>query len=414
MADVTTEHLLRYAIHDSTSQRLSEPSASKVCVIPAEPTLFRPSPEYTTIDRSGRVLPNGEHVPNARGIFNREIGAVSFEVEGLSAGGAGDGDDASTLSSTVWPIIEQLAGGTDSGTGDTTDGSDAGSGTSVEADGSVEVNRGSAMLIKGATSGAYQARMVSQSTGSTYSIERALTDDTGTADTADEDEVLYASRTAYFDNALTERSHIAWFSEHDNNAREYLGCMPSGASLSMGAGEIMLLNLEGIACSKVNTTLTSGAGSYSAPTTGSKIVCAPMILHIGSTRFVASNFGFNFGLRRMTVGGPGPLNVLGYSIGSAQPVLTCRISYGTLTAPQELTQALRESHEGANSYSVNTVDVSLQIGDQPGAAMLIHMPAARATYADAQEDGMHVVDATFTASESGVSLLPGGASLSIF
>lgn len=402
MAD-THEHLLRYKVGDNTSQWQAEPSGDPVYVVTTSPVVFRPAPEFRELPREGKVLPDGEHVPGVRGIQNVEFGNLDFDLEGLSGGGAGDGVDASTLLSTMFPLLAAVLGGSQASTGGVTDASDGGSGTTVNAaagDGA-GFAAGDAMLVKGTTSGSFQAREVVSVATDAITADRTLTDDAGAADTADEDEVLYGARTLYPVNNVSEPLHLWFASEHDNDAREVRGAMPTGMSLNVGAGDILRLILSGIRCTDWLTAIASGAGTYAAPTTGNPIVCAPLILHIGSTRYVAHDFGFDFGINIVQRKGPGPNNVLGFARKGTRGALTCKVSQGVLTAPQELTQALRESIQGASTYSANTVDVSLQIGDQPGATMYIRMPAARGMItADGEEDGLRVADLSFRSSKS--------------
>lgn len=409
MSDQSLERTTAFAIHDSTTQWLSEPAASKVFIEPLDDFDLRASPEYQGASRSTRMLPGGEHLADARGIQNLEHGDLTLHCEGLSAGGAGDQTAASGLDSTVWPIIELLGGETRDGTGAETDASDAGSGTTVNlatGDGANFVGK-DGILVKGTTSGKYQAREVRSVSTDALTVDRPLTDDEGAADTADESEVVNASRTVAANNDVTEVGNLAFFQSGDNWDREAFGCFPSSAQLQMEDGEILRLVLGGLRSSLWNKTLTSGALSRTDPTTGFPVICAPLILHIGSNRMVGHSFTFDFGLNVSARRGPADNNRLGFVRKAGQGKLSGTFSQGALTAPQEITEALKTTYDGAEKYSVGTQDVSLQIGDQPGACWLIVMPAARIRVTGhPKEEGLDMVSLEMVGTKA-ASSLPG-------
>lgn len=398
MSDQSLERTTAFAIHDNTTQWLSEPSASKVFIEPLDDFDLRASPEHQGASRATRMLPGGEHLADARGIQVLDHGDLPTHCEGLSGGGAGDGVDASTLGSTVWSIIE-LFGAAQSGIGGLTHASDAGTGTTValatgEAAGLAAQD---AVLVKGTASGKYQAREVVSKSTDDLTVDRALTDDAGAADTADEGEVVYASRSVLADHDVTEVANLAFFQSGDNWDREAFGCFPSSAQLQMEDGEILRLVLGGLRSSVWNKTLTSGALSRTDPTTGFPVICAPLILHIGNNRMVGHSFNFDFGLNISPRRGPADNNRLGFVRKAGMPKLTGTFSQGALTAPQEITEALKTTYDGAEKYSVDTQDVSLQIGDQPGACWLIRMPAARVRVTGhPKEEGLDMVSLEMT------------------
>lgn len=419
MADVTTEHLLRYAVHDSTTQVLTEPSASKVCVLPAVPTLLRPGAEFANVDRSSVMLPNGEHVPDLRGVRNANMGDLVFEMAGLGGGGAGDGDDASDSSydTPMDGALGVITGATDAATGGVSAAS-PGSGTTynVASGDGAGFTAGRGILIRDDADNYHAREVVSRSTDA-LTINAAIVDELGASATFASSEECFAARTYIWDNDQTERSHLAFFSEHDNDVREFLGCMPAGASLGMAPGSVLQLTLAGLMATKINTSLTSGAGSYSAPTQGDLIVNQPQIANVGGYQLVASQFGFDFGLRRATkMSGQGPQNTIGFVLRSAQPTLSMRVLFGALTSPQELTDAIGLTWAGSNNYSKNTLEVFLQVGNQPGATMLLRLPAARlVSLTPVEEDGLRAADLVFKASESGNhSNVPGACRLHVF
>ena len=87
---------------------------------------------------------------------------------------------------------------------------------------------------------------------------------------------------------------------------------------------------------------------------------------------------------------------------------------GSLTAPQQATQTLLETWGGAQNYSADLVDIGVQIGNQPTAAMYIRFPTARFTsLTKAEEDGLEVLDFSIESTEN-AETYDGGCRIHLF
>lgn len=419
MSDLKRFHLLRWGAHSNNTDFTSTPG-TLTFVRPTNDPLIRVGYDY--IDRTGYQTPNGMNLPDLRGKQSVGLPDVQIELEGLSGGGAGDGTASSSLSHTVAQLLANLCGSSlGTATGDTLNASDAGTGTSVIADGAwptVPV-QGRAWLIEGTTSGKLVARTTDSAVSTTnvsndtITIERALTTDTGAADTAAEGTVAYGGRTINLDPDDYNVTHFFLQSELDNSERKFFGCVANW-QLLFPRGDVAKVNLTGIQCTSWEDVAESGA-TYSAPTTGNPIITLDANLWIGSTLYQGFDFAFDAGLAfepRASDGGPN--GHWGFVRTGAKPVLTGKLRHGALTGPAEATDALLSTWRGANDYSADTFDVSLQVGRVAGAAVYIRIPKARLKLEEADEGGQIIYNMTAMASEDTTSRSGGGQAVSPF
>lgn len=397
-------HFLQYKIGDNTGQFVEEPSTDAVDLIPASPVRFRPSPEYRQISRAQHQTSDGEKLPSMRGVKAFDLGDLSLPMEGLSGDGAGGDELASDLDSTVWPIVEVLAGGVQASSG-VGNSNTPGSGTTlnVAAGDGANVAPGDALLINpsGGLGGAdYIAREVVSVATDAITLDRGLTEKDGTAVTPRASTTSYGARTAFFDNDNHLRKHLYFLSEFPSNAREYYGCMPQSARIAARPGEQTVLELGGIRCTDWDNIAVAGA-AYSAPTTGNPIVGNPIYLWIGSDLFIVSDLVFDFGLDVQPRPHHDYSGHLGFVFGPAMPSLSGRMTIGTLTAPKEATLTLMDTWRGAQPYTSTTFDVAWQIGTRPGGTLYCRMPAFRFdSLSFSEANGLEVMDFTGTATKS--------------
>lgn len=400
----TLNQIISYGLHSSAYDWTSTPTTVDLQL--AENVHFWPSPEYNKITREGVVPGNNENVPGLRGVPNMSLPDVSMECEGLSASGAGDATDADTLSSTLEYAYECVFGVASNGSiGDTADGLDAGSGTTVTCDGSPAAVGGDFVLVKTTTGGIYQARQVESRSGSDITICRALTTLVGAADTADEGEVIYGGQRFFLDLDAPNHKHLYFKSEHVGGYEgEFFGVMPGGANWSVTAGDILRFNMTGLMATSWTKQAAQG-GSYSAPTTGSKIVAQPIYVYLGSTLLMASNVSIDLGLQVVPrPAGQAEANHFGMVVRGARPTISCTVLYGDGTAPAEITETLMNTLQGTAANATATNDVLVQVGDKPGSCAVWRMEAADAT--DVQRttvDGLEAVQITFTATDVGAA-----------
>lgn len=397
----TVNQLVSYGLHSSSSDWTTTPSLINVRL--ANNNHLWPKPEYNKISRGGVRPDTADALPGLRGAPNMVLGDVSMECEGLSAGGAGDGVDSGTLSSTLESAYESVFGAAAlTADGDTSDGADAGSGTTVTADGSVVAYGRRLILIKGTTSGLYQARQVRGTSGANITICRALTTQVGAADTADEGEEIYSGQTWLVNNSVAGHKHMAWKVEHVGGFEgTFDGCFPQSAGWELSFGDILKFNMGGMTATQWSKQDAQG-GSYSAATTGGKIVCSPIYFYIGSTLYMASDVSIDLGLQvAPRPAGQADANMFGHVVTRVVPTISATITYGDITAPAEATNTLINTWQGANANSSYTADVLIQAGDQPGGCAVWVAPAAEFTNVQRTEvNGLEAVTVTMTCTEN--------------
>lgn len=404
---------LRYGVHSSTSDFTSTPG-TLYFVRPRTEVLIEPGSIYEQIPRPYQTDDN-EDLPALRGRQDTSMPDLDLVVNGLSGSGAGNGTNTSSLSSVTAPIIGVLAGGTlVEGLGDTF-GASPGSGTSFTMDGTASNTGGSGVLILGNTSGKYSARTVT-SAGGSLGVDRALTDDTGSADTPSPSSVCYGGRMYPVDNnAGNNPIHLYLDAEtYGVDRYQYFGVYPSSAMITAPSGGAVGLSIGGLRC----TSWTSAAGaspSYSAPTTGNEIVVTDCPLHIGSTLYMAYDYEFDFGLQvdlRRSDGGTN--GHFGSFVRKRSPSLKFKLRRGAFTAPAEYTRALMETAQGSYPYSTTTYDVMVQLGRLPTACMAIRIPAARLKFTPGDDNGQAIYNVEAISSKSSASSSAYAAMITIF
>jgi hypothetical protein len=146
----------------------------------------------------------------------------------------------------------------------------------------------------------------------------------------------------------------------------------------------------------------AAGGSYVAPTTGNKVVCTPLYFYIGNDLYMASEVNIDLGIQVA----PRPANqtdanMFGHVVVRVVPTITATIMYGDITAPQEATNTLIDTWQGANANSSYTADVLVQAGDRPGGCAAWVAPAAEFVNVERTEsNGMEAVNITMRATES--------------
>jgi len=407
----TTRHLYQYGVQASNTDFTSTPGTLKF-LRPAEDII--PRPFYEPIPRPYQTG-NGEKIPDLRGRQIVEQPDASFEMEGLSAGGAGDGVDASTLDTSLSEALEATIGGLQDGVGELTDAVDAGTGASVITDAPSVTVAGGGVLVEGTISGRLIAREAVSVAGDTITIDQPLTDMTGAADTAAESTVIGAARSFYFDNEDHDRAHLFWQSELENSERKFFGSLPGNASISIPVDGTVKLGLTGQMFTSWEDVAESGA-TYVPPTTGSPIVGTEACVWIDGVLYMAYDLSLDFGLvvspRRSQCSDNGHL---GQVWKTSQPVLTGTLRAGVLTSPAEVTDTQAQLFLGADKNSAPTVDLGVQVGHELGSALYIRMPNARINLEQTDDDGLQVYSLTATATESSNHTnVPGACRVHIF
>ncbi|WP_281955322.1 hypothetical protein, partial [Pseudophaeobacter arcticus] len=209
----------------------------------------------------------GLRVASVAGKKMSSVPNLRLPLRGCKSGGAGDGVSAGAgANNELLDILLEHALGTPvvASTGDTTDGSDAGTGTTVTMDAASALVAGRGIVVKGADSGKLSAREVVSVSTADVTVDRGLTDK-GTAEDADEGEVAYGMDTYTVDWDLTNHKHLTAKLTKDSGLVEtLLGLHCGGWELDFPSGAFATLALTGMDFSDHNQT--EGAGTRSEPT----------------------------------------------------------------------------------------------------------------------------------------------------
>lgn len=421
MSELTRIHFLQYGKHSGANDWTTTPGSLKFLRPTNNPIV---DTGYEAVERAYQTG-NNENLADLRGIQRLSMTDVTCALHGLSGGGAGDGVSTSSLDTCLSEAIECLTGAAPTNnTGDTSDGTQGASNTlTVTGAPGSPISDGGAALIKGANSQKYVAReVVSQATpvaDLVYTLDRDITDDDGSADTADASEVVYAARTFVVSNSVENPTHLYFDSETEGGRQKLFGAMAS-ATFDFPAGQSTTMNMSGLQITQWENAAKANP-TYSEPTRGNQIIvgdCPFWIKDEGGTNtlFQAFDFSLDLGNEVSSRRNEGALNgVSGYVVTNRMPVLTGKIRAGSLLSPDEMTQTEMEAFKGADKFSVTTADISLQMGRDPGAAVMIRMPNARLDFTRADENGQRIYSFTAKATESSNHAnVPGALRIHIF
>lgn len=363
----TVNQLISYGLHSSSSNWTDTPSMINVRL--ADNAHLWPKPEYNKLTRSGVIPDTNDPVVGLRGPKNMLLGDISMECEGLSGSGAGDSTAASSLSSTLESAYESVFGvAADSSTGETTDATEAGTGTSLIMASSSSNAATDWILAQNLSEGYYLARQIESVSTDTLTVCRGPTLITGQADGWNESAVAYGGLDWYTANTSPNHKHMAWKIEHVGGFEgTFDGCFPQSAGWTMEAGGILRFNMGGMTATEWSKQDAQG-GSYSAATTGGKIVGTPIYFYIGSSLYMAHDVSIDLGL----VVAPRPsgqtdANMFGHVVVRMQPTISATITYGDITTPQEATNTLVNTWQASTAAnSTYTADVLIQCGNVAG------------------------------------------------
>ena len=363
----TVNQLISYGLHSSSSNWTTTPTMINVRL--ADNNHLWPKPEYNKITRSGVIPDTNDPVAGLRGPKNMLLGDVSMECDGLSSSGAGDGVAASSLSTTLESAYEALFGvAHDSSTGELTDATEAGTGTSLIM-ASSSVNAATDwVLAQNLSEGYYLARQIESVSTDTLTVCRGPTTIDGNADGWNESQTAYGALDWYTSNTTPNHKHMGWKVEHVGGYEgQFNGCFPMSAGWSLAVGDVLKFNMGGMTATTWTKQAAQG-GSYSAPTSGNKIVCTPIYFYIGSALYMAHDISIDLGLQVA----PRPANqteanMYGHVVVRMAPTISATITYGDISTPQEATNSLVDTWQAATAANSSyTADVLIQAGNRPG------------------------------------------------
>lgn len=409
MSDNRQATYVRYGQHASAVDWSSTPGSLKH-LRPKDAPVFGIPLRYR--DRSGYATGNQERLKDLVG--SKDPGGIpdlQIDAYGLSGGGAGDGEDASSLDTDAHELLAVAFGGTQDGTGDTTDGADAGSGTTVTMDAATSFAAGDGVLVKGTSSGKYVGREVVSVSSADVTIDRALTTDAGAADTADEGEVAYAARSFYLAPLQHDVSHLFLTAEGVDWRRDYFGCLFASLQIDATDPNSLVYRFGGFQSTDWSDTSSDGNPTYSAPTRGSLINTYDSPLWLDSTLYMASQVSIYVDLvLAPRAGQGGPNGHHGFAIVNRQARIEATLRSGGLTTPHEVTDTAAATFRGDT-----VVDVGVQFGRSAGAAAYARAPAAEVRLDPVDDNGMNAWRMVAHCTESGNhSNVPGALRYHVF
>lgn len=358
---------LRMALHTASTDWTTMPGSLKF-VEPSSGVTYIGS--YNAIERD---LERSDAMPYAKlqGTKNTGLRNLTIPLKGVN-GGAGNavGTSAATKMDITYDLMTAFCGrAVDDTTGDTT--TSAGTGDTITCAGH-GFSEGEAVLVAGATSGKLQARFIVDASGNDIVLCRGLTTDVGGAEGTNSGVVVYGGAVWQLDHANEQHIHLAADIETTQGRRKLLG-MLGNPSIQMPSGGVVSLGVDLDGTDWASDTLANPA--FVAPTAGNhiKVINSPLYIgSIGTSLYMASELSFEFGLdiqERASDGAPN--GRFGYCVVNKVPVLRARVHYGSLTSPNEVTDAFLQSLQGENTY-----DVLLQVGRSVGGTMAIRLPTA--------------------------------------
>lgn len=393
MSDASNLRFLRYGTHSSTTDWTSMPG-SLTFLEPESEVVLDVRPRH--VERASVQRGNGQRVPRKTvGKATDGLPDITLALRGLSGSGAGDGVSTSSLTHDLDGILTALFGVETEGVGDTLSGT-PGTGTTITADGSVSIAEGQGVIFTGDTSGKLIARQASGPSGSTFVIDRDLTDDTGAADNPEASTVVYGMRTYSLSAITPNRTHFAFDFEGDNYRNRFLGCM-SSFGMSFTPGEYARLTLNGIRFTDCDDDDEQSVANptWSTPTRGKLIQCIDMPMWIGATQYISGGLEIDGGLTISPRGQNGPNGPHGWVVGMVNPVLRWTMWAGTLTAPQEVTDTIL-----ATLRNDTPKDVSWQVGRELGGICYIRTPALDIVCERGSQDGVEVINCVGTPTDA--------------
>lgn len=362
-------------------------------------TPITPDPTYNREDRSNYQSCNGEPLPSDQVEKSPTFGQdLSIQLRGLSGGGTADGISASTLGLPLEDLFLSCFGTVTNGVGETTDGADAGTGTTLTLDASPSTAVGTALLVTGTTSGKAQAREVRAPSGVNINMCRGLTTDQSAAEDPDESTLCPASRTYTAGNQVPDRIH--WFLDTENAGawRRLISGAMANMVLTFERSKKAMVTLNGIVQTDWNPPSPASPVCVD-PTGGLTIPVYDSPMWIGSDLYMATGLTVDLGLTiapRFSDGGPN--GSWGFVVERCLPKLSFELRAGSNTAPYEVTDAQLEAFRGNTQY-----DCLWQFGRAAGAACAIRVPALDFTSARRTANGgQEVITCEATATDASV------------
>lgn len=388
MTELTRLDLVNIGLHASNTDFTTVPGT-----LHSVDAKWHPSNDLERL-RSESMRGDGKMRASRTGKKTASLPSLVVPLRGCKSSGAGDGvsSGAGVNNLVVDAILQSVFGQAPvASVGETSDGADAGSGTTVNADAASSFATGQGLLVKGTTSGRWNARQVESKASAAITVDRALLDD-GSADTADEATVLYGMDT--YGIAWDEPKHKHLTLKHSKEGGRvdtYVGCLGT-LELDFPAGADAKLSLNGLGFTDHNITETAAA--YSAPLEGEEVLVLDSPFFIGSEEYLATSVKTSITPKIVPRGADGSRNGnVGFIVDGIEVKVVAKILVGSMS--RHIAESLIDTIRGA------TQDVAAQHGSTPGAISYQRIPAADTVSAVlGEENGQRILTWTFEAARS--------------
>lgn len=390
MPAIPRNDLVFIGLHASAADFSTVPS-SLLSVDAAE---FKPTYDYERL-RSDSQRGDGRQQDSRVGKKLAEIPTLKVPLRGCKSSGAGDGvsSGAGANNLVLDAILQSVFGqAASASTGETTDASDAGTGTTVTIDAASGFAAKDCIVVQGSSSLRWNARQVESVATADLTVDRALLND-GAADTAKEATVVYAMDVYRIDWTEHAHKHLGIKHSKDDGVVEmFLGCLGSALELDFPAGGDATASLTGIGFSEHNRD--ESAGTYSQPNEGEEVVVLDSPFFVGSSEYFATGVKVSIALERATRMADGSRNGnAGFVVSKKSVTVTAKILVGSLS--REVAESLVETWRGTPQ------DVAFQHGRTPGAIEYSRLLNANTVSAKTGvENGQRVLTWVFEAARS--------------
>jgi len=335
-----------------------------------------------------RNLRKGDMEMTARIQGPRDAG-ISFTTEAYGNGTEGADGVAAVAAESTDELFRAVMGQAGvAGTGDTVSAS---SGTSLTVAGT-DIANGDFLLLTGATSGRKQVRQVVAGGGTTsLTLDRALTEDDGTAEDAATGVAIAGVRWD-LDNENQDQDTYFFDYEGKTDRHQILGAVCTALEIAVpSGGERVLLNwnFDGNDWEREGTLASPTVGTNSD---GQVITAANAPLWIGNDQFMVRDMAITItrkANRKVTQFGENGYH--GHATTGSEVSITGTIYLGT-----DDLEAIASYKDTLNGNS--TQDILIQIGRTSGRILAIRAQAADFSADKVSVDGLDAIQFTATAS----------------
>ncbi len=340
---------------------------------------------------------DGQPLSELNGFSIGDLEGLALDLHGLSGSGAGTSVSSATLGSQITDMLftSMMGAAPADYTGDETAAA-PGAGATVSLFDGAGLSAGAAVLMKGGTSDLLQARWIESKDASDVTLCRALTTDLGVAEDAKASEAVYAGRVWDMDFDNDDHRHLAVQGTIKSFRRRLIKGALGNPRITYprGVAARYEVTLNGSEWSDPGDATVPAFGA--GPTQGNPIRCIHCPLWLGDTLYMAVLDALDPGLvlEARESDNAAQSGKYGFVVVSKAPTLTFRISFGSLTAPSEMNDALLQAAQGSQTALKTTYDLLWQTGRSAGQAKASRFRAASLRVREVTQGSQRAVQVT--------------------